>query len=187
MAVTPMGRLPFQYATRWMYIEDLSVPMRQRLEERDRQLEDFLGAFGGGVATAIRRTSGESHDTSTGYNINFNVTDYENGAHASGGTIVIDRPGVWHCTTSWHYNFIAAGGSGNVQLVAGSQGIATDAGSQVDGFGNTIGFCNISGDFLLAPGDVVRSGPYWTGGEVGGVISVSGCFTDLRLSAHLVG
>lgn len=177
----------FEYSIR---NRDLVFPKTDEhfLEIRDRELEDYLNNLStSGKATALRRTSGESHDTSTGYNINFNVTDYENGAHASGGTIVIDTPGVWHCTTSWHYNFAAAGGSGVVQLAAGGQGISTDMGQDTDGFGNFIGLCNLSFDVELAANDVVSSGPHWEGGEVGGVIAVSGCFSVLRLSAHLVG
>lgn len=182
---------PFEFKTRYRDLRDaVKNPIEvQLLEERDRDLEDFLATVGGGggVATALRRTTTESHNTSTGYNIDFNVTDYEAGAHASGGTIIIDTPGVWHCTTSWHYNFAAAGGSGVVQIAAGSQGVATNMSSDTDGFGNFVGLCNLSIDALLEAGDIVSSGPHWEGGEVGGIIAVSGCYSVLRLSAHLVG
>lgn len=190
MAVTPMGRLPFQYATRWMYIEDLSVPMRQRLEERDRQLEDFLGGFGSGQASAMRRTTLQTFNVADIAIINFTTTDYMNGAHAGtfggGGCIIIDKAAKWNMSLWAAFGPTAGNDPLQLQLAVyrggNVEGITSNP-TQVD---DTVYFEGLTMDAALQVGDIVYGAVFVTGGGTC-VGSVYGNLTPARLACHTVG
>lgn len=99
-----MGSLPFQYFARWGEIHDLSAPMLQLLEERDRELEDFLAGLGGGQASALRRITNQIIPPITDpVTVDMDVTDYlegcEESTFAGGACLQVVASGVWHCTT----------------------------------------------------------------------------------------
>lgn len=105
MADLPFAGNPFLYHPRWSSIDasqGLTDEMKYILEERDRELEDYLGSLGGSsgtmMASSLSRTTNQS-TAGTPAAINFNVTDYLSGCTAVTGQLQIDVAGKWHCTT----------------------------------------------------------------------------------------
>jgi hypothetical protein len=110
---------PFQFIPRWRDIGKFDDNARQLLEERDRELEDYLGSLspGGAALTDMislsRATTQSATDT---FLVDFAVTDYATGAskvtYSSVSVIQIDVAGTWHISAN---AFAPGSGAGATQ------------------------------------------------------------------------
>lgn len=191
MAEVPIADNPFLYYPRWSAIDAPALDMvtKQLLEERDRELEDYLGtqtSGSGGQASALRRTTNQAFNSGSAIKVNCNVTDYLNGCAADGaGGLVVVTAGVWHCTCQVFYSVTGGSDPVAVALFGGTDRV--DNGVLAVAAGDP-GYANLSGDFNLAVGDVIYFVVSETSGSgvATGTISASSSH-PARLSAHLVG
>lgn len=194
MAETPLTNNPFLYSPRWneMQIDSLDSFVKQILEERDRELEDYLGSqtSGGGTASALRRSSLQTFNVSDIIVINFSTTDYVNGAtvtsYGGGSSLLIATAGVWDLKLWAAYGPTAGNDPLQLQLAvhrgaSNAEGVTSNA-SAVN---NTVYFENLTMEAALQVGDIVYGAVFVTGGGTC-VGKIYGNLLPARLSASLV-
>lgn len=186
---------PFLYTPRWTEIPGLNAASQYLLDERDRELEDYLGSLtSGGLGGGIRLSHAASQ-TVTGLSdscapANTETVDYNttNGGATTGtyvGKTVIQilTAGIWHATGYAQMSGNPTDGSGYANL-----GCSGDAGGGVisNPVNGTLGlgvYVDLSMDFQVEAGEYIFLAACIAGGEVGGSITV----VQAKLAAHLVG
>lgn len=200
MAEIPFAGNPFQYHPRWISLdvsEGITKKVKYVLEERDRELEDYLGKL------ASQGTVGEQPSISvsraTNYvaagavateAVNFNVTDWaDTGAHfavvAGKGSIVFDQKGRWWVTAFLEitdssdgvtYPYLAWGRVGYLRIVHGTVAFSP----------NNVG--NIAGGFVIdvLAGDYIQAGGQFFGGVSPGFTAAATALRPSLLQAFLL-
>lgn len=188
MAAVPIAEHPFLYHPRWTSLDIPTIPEQTKyiLEERDRELEDYLGSLGsGGTVSALRRTSTQTFNSGSAVVVNMSTTDFLSGMTASSGKLVVVTAGTWHLTASVAFHVDVTGDPLAVELIGGSE-IVQSGQRPVAAGGN--GFENLSMDVALTAGQEVYAAMFETSGS--GVVKgnvVASVSNPARLSAHLVG
>lgn len=158
---------PFEFKTRFRDLQD-TVPNPvevQLLEERDRDLEDFLATMTGGssglMASSLSRSTNQTTNAQSA-TINMTTTDYLSGCSVSsyngGACLQVDTPGVWHCTAAAPFPFTQGTGTGNAWLAQRRAGALIQLVFEyVANGGPYVGdpACNLSADFLCQAGDLI--------------------------------
>jgi hypothetical protein len=186
----PFAGNPFLYHPRWSSLDvsqGVTDEIKYILEERDRELEDYLGSLGssGGTASALRRTSNQVFNSGLAVIVNFSTTDYLSGMTAASGQLTVVTAGIWSITTSVAFHVDAASSPLAVEIVAGGQ-IVQSGQRPVPANGD--GFECLTFDVNLAVGNTVYAAMFETSGAgvvKGTVVATAG--NPVRLSAHLVG
>lgn len=188
---TGIAQNPFLYQPRWAALNPPGIDegTKYLLEERDRELEDYLGSLSSGssgTASALRRTTNQSFNSGSAIVVACTTTDYLNGMTTDGaGKLIVVTAGVWHLTCAVAFNVSGGSDPVAVALFGGTERV--DSGNRPVVNGDS-GFECLSMDVNLA----VAAEVYCVVSETSGSGVATGTIIasathPARLSAHLVG